>query len=226
MNKLAGYLAPRVGYWYIRLVHATMRAQYDGRQMLERARAETGQYILAFWHSRFALMIYAYPDQRMSVVISRHSDARLLADILTRFGYDMAWGSSTRGGSSALREVLRRTRDGYGGGTTPTRDDAIRAKDPAGRIAAARLTGKAIMPLAFSARPARRLRSWDRTLLPYPFSKGLYLYGEPFLVPRDADAEEQERLRLELEAVLDRLTDEADTRMGMPVEDPRPPVRD
>jgi len=72
MNKLAGYLAPRVGYWYIRLVHATMRAQYDGRQMLERARAETGQYILAFWHSRFALMIYAYPDQRMSVVISRH----------------------------------------------------------------------------------------------------------------------------------------------------------
>ena len=77
------------------------------------------------------------------------------------------------------------------------------------------------MPMAFSARPARRLRSWDRTLVPLPFSKGLYLYGDLMWVPRKADEEEQERFRVSLEQELDRLTDEADEQVGLPIEEPR-----
>jgi lysophospholipid acyltransferase (LPLAT)-like uncharacterized protein len=89
-------------------------------------------------------------------------------------------------------------------------------------IAAARLSRKPIIPVAFSARPARRLRSWDRTLLPYPFARGLFLYGEPLRVPRGADEEGQEQCRLALEAELDRLTDQSDREMGISPEEPRP----
>jgi len=220
-DSLAGFVAPRVGYWYIRLLHVTMRLEFRGREALDRARRESGQYILAFWHSRFAMMPYCYPGQRIAVVISRHRDARLLAEILMRFGYDMAWGSSTRGGVAALRAVVRRMSKGFDSAFTPDGPRGPRRRVQAGVIVAARLSGMPIVPVAFSARPARRLRSWDRTLVPYPFSKGLYLYGEPMRVSRKADEEEQERARVSLEERLDRLTDQADEQVGLPVEEPR-----
>ena len=69
-----------------------------------------------------------------------------------------------------------------------------------------------------------RLGSWDRTLLPYPFARGRFICGEPVFVPRDADADEQERLRLFIESEVDRLTDLADSRVGLGLEDVRPPV--
>jgi lysophospholipid acyltransferase (LPLAT)-like uncharacterized protein len=76
--------------------------------------------------------------------------------------------------------------------------------------------------VAFGASRARRIGSWDRTLVPFPFSRGVYVYGEPIFVPRDAADEEIERRRAELEETLDRLTDEADRAVGYPIEEPRP----
>ena len=58
------------------------------------------------------------------------------------------------------------------------------------------------------------LRTWDRFLLPLPFGRGLFLYGEPIRVSREAGAGEQEETRLRLEEALNRLTDEADARMA------------
>lgn len=56
--------------------------------------------------------------------------------------------------------------------------------------------------------------TWDRFLIPLPFGRGLFLYGEPIRVSREADETEQEEARLRLEAALNRLTDEADARMA------------
>jgi lysophospholipid acyltransferase (LPLAT)-like uncharacterized protein len=86
------------------------------------------------------------------------------------------------------------------------------------------MSGLPILPVTFSAARARRVRTWDRTVVPRPFSKGLYLCAEPIVVPRDADRDEQERLRLVLEETLDRITDEVDRTTGLGLEDPRPPV--
>ena len=61
------------------------------------------------------------------------------------------------------------------------------------------------------------------SLLPYPFGRGLFLYGDPLRVPRDADAAAQERARLELEIRLDTLTDAADRELGLTPEEPPPP---
>jgi lysophospholipid acyltransferase (LPLAT)-like uncharacterized protein len=58
------------------------------------------------------------------------------------------------------------------------------------------------------------LSSWDRFLIPLPFGRGLFVYGEPIFVRRDGDREEQERVRRELEIVLHRLTADADARFG------------
>lgn len=217
-------LAPRAAYVYIRLLRATMRLEYDNQNVLSCARREHGQYILAFWHSRFVMMPYVYPGDRIVVMVSRHRDSRMLGRILERFGFGLAYGSSTTGGVQALRDVLRRVRDGSDVGITPDGPRGPRRRIKPGVVALARLTGLPVVPVAFSARPARRLGSWDRTLLPAPFSRGLFVYGEPRFVPREADDAEQERLRRSLEAEMDRLTDLADTRIGLDVEDRRPAV--
>jgi len=223
-DKLVPYLAPRAAYAYILLLRATMRLEFDNQEALHRARREHGHYILTFWHSRFVMMPYVCLTRRMVALISRSRDSRMLGLILEQLGFDLAWGSSSTGGAYALREVLRKVRDGYDVAITPDGPRGPRRRVKPGVIATARMTGLPIVPTGFSARPARRLGSWDRTLLPYPFARGLFICGEPLLVPRDADDAEQERLRQFVEAEVDRLTDLADTRVGLGVEDVRPPV--
>lgn len=226
MKRLSDWLLqnvlPPIGFAYIRLLHRTMRIEFRGKEALEEARRAEGRYILAFWHSRFVLMPYAYPGPRLVVLSSHHRDAEMLVRILRRFGLDIARGSSTRGGAAGLRSILRKTKAGYDVGFTPDGPRGPRRRVTPGVITLARLSGLPIIPVTYSAAPARRLRSWDRTLVPRFFSKGLFVYGTPLAVPRDADAAAEERLRETLEQELDRITDLADVATGIGPEDPRP----
>lgn len=222
-ERLALAIVPRVGFAYIRLLHATMRLEFRGTEHLDEARRHPGQYILAFWHSRFVMMPYAYPGDRITVLSSRHRDSELLARILLRFGLDLSKGSSTRGGAAGLLEILRKVKRGYDVGMTPDGPKGPRRRVKVGVVAAARLSGLPIVPVTFSASPAGRLRSWDRTLVPRPYSRGVFVYGEPIAVPRDAEGGGEETYRLRLESELDRLTDALDEEMGIGPEEPRPP---
>ncbi len=214
-------LIPSLGYAYIRLLHATMRLEFRNREVLRRVREEFGQYILVFWHSRFVMMPYCYPDRRLVVLSSEHRDSQMLARILGRFGLVSAWGSSTSGGAKGLRQLLRKIKEGYDVGLTPDGPRGPRRRVKQGIMITAKLSGLPIIPVTFSARRARRLRSWDRTLLPLPFARGLFLYGEPLTLARNASEDEVDRSRLELEAEMDRLTDLADREVGIEPEPPR-----
>ena len=75
-----------------------------------------------------------------------------------------------------------------------------------GVIQAARLARIPIIPVAFGASRSRRLRSWDRFLVPLPLARGLFVYGDPIEVPRDADEAALEAARAALEAALDGAT--------------------
>lgn len=223
-RKLLPFLAPRLAYLYIRLLHATMRLTYVNRETLDRLRAETGGYILAFWHSRYVLMPYGCEPRRIAALLSMHQDSRMLGQILERFGVQLAFGSSTRGGLRGMRQALRMVRSGLDLGIAPDGPKGPRRRVKPGVIVAARLTGLPIVPVSFSARPARRLGSWDRTVVPAPFAAGRFVYGEPIHVARAADEDEQERLRARLEVELDRVTDLADEGVGLGLEEARPPV--
>jgi lysophospholipid acyltransferase (LPLAT)-like uncharacterized protein len=212
---LAMQVAPWLGYWFIRLLHTCMRIEYRGQERLQAARRESGNYILAFWHSRFLMMPYVYPDSRIVVLASSHRDSRMLGNVLTRFGLVRVEGSSTRGGTAGLRKLLRKVREGYDVGITPDGPKGPRRVVKEGVVATARFTGLPIIPVTFSAHPGRRLKSWDRTLIPRLFTRGLFVIGEPLRIPRDADDEAMEVYRLDLESALNRLTDQADRETGI-----------
>jgi lysophospholipid acyltransferase (LPLAT)-like uncharacterized protein len=226
MNSAAQWLllnlAPPVAHVYIRLLHATMRIEVVGAEALDAARRDPGKYILCFWHSRFVLMPYCYPGPRIVVLSSNHRDAEALVRILRKFGIEQARGSSTEGGATGMRQILRKVSEGCDVGLTPDGPRGPRRRVQPGVVALARLSGLPIIPVTFSASPARRLRTWDRTLLPKMFSKGAFVYGRPIVVPRDATPADQEDGRLALEAELDRITDLADDTVGLEREDARP----
>jgi lysophospholipid acyltransferase (LPLAT)-like uncharacterized protein len=228
MNPAAQWLlfnvAPAIAHVYIRALHATMRIDVRGAEALAAARKSPGQYILCFWHSRFVLMPYCYPGPRIVVLSSNHRDAEALVRILRKFGIEQARGSSTSGGATGFRQILRKVEDGCDVGLTPDGPRGPRRRVQAGVIAIARLTGLPVIPVTFSAARARRLATWDRTLLPKFFSKGLFVYGQPVVVPRDADPALQEAKRRALESELDRITDLADDAMALAREDARPEV--
>ncbi|NIM00277.1 MAG: DUF374 domain-containing protein [Acidobacteria bacterium] len=224
LDRLVEALAPRLAYLYIRLLRASMRFESYNAEVLECVREDHGEYIMVFWHSRWVMMRYAHPYEKLAVLASRHRDAEMLVRVLARLDVVMARGSSTRGGMAGMREMLRRVRDGYDLAITPDGPRGPRRRIKDGVLAAARFTGKPIVPVGFGASRARRLRSWDRTLVPFPFGRGVFVYGEPMLVPQDVDDDRLNRMRGELERSLDRVTDEADRAAGFPIEEPRPTV--
>ena len=220
-DRIVEALAPRLAYRYLQLLRVSMRFEYRNRDVLQQVRETHGQYILVFWHSRLAMMPFAYPGKKIAVLASTHRDSEMLGRVLARFGVARARGSSTQGGIAGVRELLRRVREGYDLGITPDGPRGPRRRVKAGVIATAGFTGKPIVPVAFGASRGRRIRSWDRTLIPYPFSRGIFLYGEPLFVPRKVAEEETERLRQSLERILDSLTNEADRATGFEIEEPR-----
>lgn len=224
-KRLVRRFAPPLAHAYIRLLQATMRLEFRNEDVLERCRQESGGLILAVWHARFVMIGLSYEGRGpMSALVSRHGDARMLGEVFRRLGYDLVFGSSTRGGVAALRDALRRVRKGDSIGLAPDGPKGPRRRAKPGAILLARLTGLPIVPVTFSAAGARRLRSWDRTLVPLPFRRGVFVFGDPLRVPRDADDDAQEQARATLEAELDRITDAADRLTGMPLEAPRPDV--
>ena len=198
--------------WLIRGLRASVRLRHHGDAAV-RAWEERGErFILAFWHRHLLLMPYAYRGRRISVLISRSRDGELIARTVARFGIDAARGSSgspEKGGAAGLRELLRKAGAGYDLAFTPDGPRGPVGVVQPGVILAAAATGFPVLPVAIAASRARRLRSWDRFLVPLPLATVHVVYGEAMSVPRrgppEAAAQELRRRLDAAEAAAERL---------------------
>lgn len=202
---------------YVRLVHHTGRwrtVRLDNAQRLW----DAGEpFIGCFWHGRLMMMprIWA-SDMPIRVVISQHADGRVLSRAVGHLGIETIAGSRSRGGATAYRGVLRALAAGESVGFTPDGPRGPRMRISPGIIATASRTGRPILCATFSTTRRRVLRTWDRFVVPLPFGRGVFVWGEPVVVPRDADDDELERKRRELEDRLNEITREADALCGWP----------
>lgn len=133
---------------FIRALHATLRVRHVRVENIEK----TPQYILAFWHAHLLLMLHSRYKRPISVMISRSKDGEYIARVFDWYGVDSARGSSHRGGSAALRELIREAREGKNIVFTPDgpKGPARVLKD--GVVYAAQATGLPIVPIAFAAK--------------------------------------------------------------------------
>jgi lysophospholipid acyltransferase (LPLAT)-like uncharacterized protein len=220
---------------YIRLVHATSRWTFVN-EASPRAYWDNGKPILgAFWHGRLAMMPYGWRTEiPLNMLISHHRDGSIIADMITHFGVKSVRGSGgdkskgggkmAKGGVQAMLAMARLAASGEGLAITPDGPRGPRMRANNGVVMLARLTGLPVFPIAVAVSNRRVLSSWDRFIVPLPFSRGAFVIADPIFVPRDADADAIESARKTIEDEINRVTFEADRLVGAPIIEPAPPI--
>lgn len=195
----------------LRGLYRSLRMSYVGREVLDALiRAEGKRVMATFWHGRLLMMPFAYGEGPWAIMVSRHPDAEVISRVAERLGIQPVRGSARRGGARALRGMVRASRRGYHLAITPDGPLGPREQVKSGTIELARLAGTPIIPIAFAASHGRFERSWDRLLIPYPFGRGVFVYGKPVVVAPTAGPDEVEKARALLEEGLRRVTAVAD----------------
>lgn len=168
--------------------------------------------IFACWHNRLAVAMAVWkeirkrqPQLKLGALVSASRDGGMLSATLRRFGVQPVRGSSSRRGAQALREAVSMVEAGYCVAITPDGPRGPKYKVQPGIVALAQLTGRPIVPAGSFIRPRKDLRSWDAFQVPLPFCKIDLQLGKPISVSREADAEEREAKRLQLEETLRRI---------------------
>ena len=210
---------------YIGLVNKTTRWTEIGREHVAPFLAGEGSCILAFWHGRLMLAPHGWPldaaKRPCHALISQSKDGEVIAVAIESVGLSTIRGSTSKagkdkGGSKALRDLIKALRAGDIVAITPDGPKGPRMRASLGTAQLAKLAGAPVVPMAWATAPRIALNSWDRFVAPAPFGRGVFVWGEPIAAPRDADDIALEATRQAIEAAINAVTDEADARMGHP----------
>jgi lysophospholipid acyltransferase (LPLAT)-like uncharacterized protein len=169
------------------------------------------RFIFAFWHSRILLLSYLYKDLNAAIMVSNSADGEIISQVLERHGHKTIRGSTGKGGLRALMQQINDMRTHQRPGVViPDGPQGPRHKVQPGIVLLAQKTGVPIIPLTYSSKRHKRFGSWDRFMLPWPWTQGVVVYGHPIHVPPDADEKEIQSCMDELESELNRITAQAD----------------
>jgi lysophospholipid acyltransferase (LPLAT)-like uncharacterized protein len=185
-----------------------------GSEALENLRTTGRTVLFSYWHCWAIHHLYRFSGGGHVTMSSRKDAGELGYRVLSRHGYATARGASgvvssrgwkDRGGKTALAEMARIVSEtGCDAGLTVDGPHGPPLRVKPGIVLLARETGAAIVPMAVASRPRLRLPTWDRMHLPLPFSRIVYLFGEPLEVPPEKDAGPWEPY---LEVLQDRMAD-------------------
>jgi lysophospholipid acyltransferase (LPLAT)-like uncharacterized protein len=161
--------------------------------------------IYAAWHRDMIMLSRPYSHRNIAIVISRSRDGELGTRIARRMGYYVIRGSSSRGGITALKELITMARNRHNMGFFADGPRGPAGHSKAGVIYLAWKTGAPLVPVAAKANRSIKFRSWDRMVLPLPFSRVFIMEGKPFIVRSDLSREEVMNYSLHLTRRIDAL---------------------
>ena len=171
--------------------------------------------IFCFWHGRLIMQLMMKPKGRpMFVLSSHHNDGALIASTMRWFGIDNVRGSSNLGSAKALRALFKVTEAGGNISFTPDGPRGPFQQAAPGAAFVAAKTNYPLVPITFSATRHKRLRSWDKFMIPFLFSRMVFVVGEPIHVAGDEDTSIRAATDL-LQNNLSRITAEADVICGV-----------
>ena len=172
----------------MRLLYATCKKEFIIEEPLPQE-----PIIIAFWHGELLMHPFLYqrvrPRHRVAVMISEHFDGELIARTIARFGFDALRGSSRRGGVKALIAAIKRIEQGEDIAITPDGPRGPRHSVAPGIVALAKKSNAPIVIFHYEASKFWQLRSWDRFVIPKPFSKLTFFVAKPFKIENIDDNE-------------------------------------
>ncbi|MBW1787364.1 MAG: lysophospholipid acyltransferase family protein [Deltaproteobacteria bacterium] len=207
-----------LGSWILRLWFSTCRIEIINKHLHDRYVVSQRGLVGACWHRNAIFMVWFFRKLRPVVMFSRSRDGDLLATFAEKLGVIPVRGSSSRGGREALRSMiaqLRRPGAAKAAATVLDGPRGPRCVAKPGMILLAKKAELPLLPVMVSAHPALTLKkTWDRTMIPLPFSRVLISYREPWHIPGRLDKNGLERLRQEVEETLNEMMAELDARTG------------
>lgn len=210
------YFIPLLAYCIARVLSATLRVRMVGEEHLRAAQEAGKGVILVSWHGRTFLPITRYRNKGYWAIVSTSRDGEYQNRLFQRFGIKTVRGSTSARG--AIQSVLTLTKHLKAGATAAFTPDGPRGPSHVvqpGAIFLAQKSGSPIIPAGISAYPRRLLRAWDRYMIPLPFARVVWIYGEPIYIPADAKSDEDQRLWAErVGAAITALEDQAEREVG------------
>jgi len=210
-DRLLIRAADRFFFLLIKLVAPTVRWQVEGWENWEATTRDGQITIYTFWHNRVFLATYFWRRRRIVVMTSRSFDGEYIARFIQRFGYGAARGSSTRGATGAVVEMVRLMRAGFPTAFTIDGPRGPKYIAKMGAVLLAKKTGNPILPFTVTAERFREAkRSWDGFQVPKLFTRARVDIAPPIFVPADADENLLEAKRAELQRTLDQINSTGD----------------
>lgn len=162
--------------------------------------------IIVLWHGRQLMVPFAYKGKKPYALISMHSDGEIISRVMPYFGFASIRGSTSRGGMKALKAMIQTGREGNDLVITPDGPRGPKQALQAGVVTLAKKTGMPVLPLSFGSTKKKILASWDGFQIAYPFSKGVFIWGEPVYVEDSSDKKYLKSVRVKIENELDKVT--------------------
>ena len=206
MAKIRIKSAGKILSWLVRALVFTLKFDVEDR-------AKTfgrlhGGHIWTFWHNRMLLVPWIHEEWfdhvKGAILASPSADGQIIADLCEQFGIVSVRGSSSNPmkGMSALIELAGHIRADHDVGITPDGPRGPCYVMQPGVIKLAQLTGGVIVPVRVEYSRALRFKTWDRFMLPLPFSKVTVTFDKSYTVPRRMTDEEFEEQRLMIERIM------------------------
>lgn len=232
LRNFLSFIAALVLYILGRLIYLSCKKEFIISREVEDLQASRKPVIYAFWHGRMFTMGFIRPKHRqVYTIISRHGDGQLITNVMMMMGIKAVRGSTNRntgehkkgfpskdrGGTYAIRRSLNVLEEGHSIAITPDGPKGPRFVYKPNSLKIAAMANAPIIPITFSAEKAKIFNTWDRFLLPKPFSRIKIKYGAPKFIPNIDSDEEVKRYGKELQDELNRLTTELDEQFNIDV---------
>jgi lysophospholipid acyltransferase (LPLAT)-like uncharacterized protein len=212
-QKFLLWLIVWTGFLVVRLIGPTLRfsASYEEGAP---PTLETRPIVYAFWHSCILPAMYLWRNLQIRVMSSDSFDGEWMGRIMRKFGFVKVRGSASRGAVRALLGMRRELEQGWTVAFTIDGPRGPRFVAKPGPVVLARATGVPMAVFHIAVEKAWILNTWDRSMIPKPFSRALMRVSQKIPVPADADDSQKEQSHAELQAALERVREFAEANVG------------
>ena len=198
------FLITWAGFLVIQLIGPTLRVAISFEEGGP-ASIKTKPLILSFWHSCIFPAIYVWRNLQIRVMSSDSFDGEYTGRIIRKFGFVKVRGSSSKGAVRALLGMRRAVEEGATVAFTIDGPRGPRFVAKPGPVVVARSTGVPLVAFHIALENPWLLKTWDRSMIPRPFSRGLMRVSRQILVPENITDADRDRYHGELQAALDRV---------------------
>lgn len=196
----------------IRLIAPTLRVAISFEEGAPPS-LETRPMVLSFWHNCVFPAIYIWRNLNIRVMSSDSFDGEYTGRIIRKFGFVKVRGSSSRGAVRALLGMRRELEQGWPVAFTIDGPKGPRYVAKPGPVLLARTTGAPMVAFHIALENPWILNTWDRSMIPKPFSRALMRVSRQVMVPKEADDAQMERSHGELQSSLDRVREFAEANV-------------